>query len=145
MKVTLFLAFYALAITTLVAQSEVEQAPILSDTFTISQPPQRVVYKMFDLQKPPVYPGGEKELLKFLAENVRYPPQKPESNATGSLAISFVIEADGSMSTKKVLRGGELAESLLKVLDLMPRWSPGMVNGQPVAVEFILPVRIHLE
>lgn len=121
----------------------------MSDTFAIGAElsvPERVVYEMFDVEKPPVFPGGERALLKFLAENIKYPTAARENNPVTSVAITFIVETDGSISTKKVIRNdGLFAQSVLEVLDRMPCWLPGLKNGQPVAVQFVLPVRVHLE
>ena len=133
----------------LLAQSNDELAPVWSDTFAIGaewQIPERIVYDMFDIEKPPVYPGGEKELLKYLAENIKYPPMNRDNNLVTMVAITFVVETDGSISTKQVIKNdGPLAQSALEVLDRMPCWTPGMKNGQAVAVRFTLPIRVHLE
>ncbi len=119
---------------------------MLSDTLAIGAEfriPERLVYKMSAIEKPPVYPGGEKELLKFIMEHIKYP--YPSSNreiyVPSSVAVSFIIEVDGSVSSGKVLKGMELAPSLLDAIAKMPQWTPGMMNGRPVAVEFILPIR----
>ena len=147
MKDASLIALLLLLSFTLDAQNDGELAPVLNDTFAIGaelQSPERIVYEMFDIEKPPVYPGGTKELLKYLAENIKYPPMNRDSNIISMIAVTFVVEPDGSISSKKVLRGIELATSVLEVIDRMPRWTPGMKNGQPVPVRFTLPIRLFL-
>lgn len=140
----LFLSIFFLTIFSLVAQDDTEASPSLSDIPPLdSLYPERVVYDMFDIEVPPKYPGGEKELLKYLAENIKYPAVTRDSYIPGPFAVSFIVEADGSISTKKVMRTNEaFAKAVLEGIDQMPRWSPGMKNGEPVAVQFIMPIRL---
>ena len=104
-------------------------------------------YQIFDIQKPPSFPGGERELLKYLAENIKYPPLARENNIQGSVALSFVIQKDGSVSDVSVLKdiGGGCGKEAVRVVNGMPKWSPGEANGHPVKVRYTLPVRFKLE
>lgn len=104
-------------------------------------------YEMFDIQKPPSFPGGEKELQKYLAENIKYPALARENNIQGNVAVSFVVGKDGSVSDIQVLKdiGGGCGKEAIRVLQSMPKWSPGEANGHPVKVKFTLPVRFRLE
>lgn len=51
------------------------------------------------------YPGGEGELYKFLATNIRYPKLCQSFGVQGRVIISFVVEKDGSITEIKKLRG----------------------------------------
>ena len=104
-------------------------------------------YEMFDIQKPPSFPGGERELLKFLAENIKYPPLARENNIQGNVALTFVVNKNGSVSDVTILRdiGGGCGKEAVRVVHSMPKWNPGEANGNPVKVRFTLPVRFKLE
>ncbi|MCB9316290.1 MAG: energy transducer TonB [Lewinellaceae bacterium] len=105
------------------------------------------VYEMFDIHKPPSFPGGEAELLKYLAENIKYPPLARENNIQGVVALTFVVDKDGRVREVNVLKdiGGSCGKEALRVVETMPRWLPGEANGHPVKVRFTLPVRFRLE
>jgi periplasmic protein TonB len=105
------------------------------------------VVEMFDVNKPPTFPGGEQELLKFLAENIKYPALAREANIQGNVAISFVIGKDGAINDVQLLRdiGGGCGKEAIRVVKTMPNWSPGEANGHKVKVRFTLPVRFRLE
>lgn len=109
--------------------------------------PEEPTYQMFDIHKPPSFPGGERELLKYLAENIKYPPLAREINIQGSVALQFVVGKDGSVSQIEVLKdpGGGLGKEAVRVVQAMPKWNPGEANGHPVKVRFTLPVRFKLE
>jgi len=104
-------------------------------------------YEMFDIQKPPSFPGGEAELLKFLAQNIKYPPLARENNIQGVVALTFVISKDGSVREVNIVKdiGGGCGKEAVRVVQTMPKWVPGEANGNPVKVRFTLPVRFKLE
>jgi len=104
-------------------------------------------YEMFDIQKPPSFPGGEKALQQFLAENIKYPALARENNIQGNCAIAFVVNKDGSVSDIQILKdiGGGCGKEAIRVVQTMPKWSPGEANGHAVKVKFTLPVRFRLE
>ena len=52
----------------------------------------------------PEYPGGMKEMLKFLQENVKYPENAMKNNVQGRVIVQFVVEKDGTPTEFKVLR-----------------------------------------
>ncbi len=104
-------------------------------------------YDLAGVQKPPTFPGGEYDLLKFLAENIHYPAMARDAGISGNVAITFVVNKDGSVSDAQVLKdiGGGCGKEAMRVIALMPRWSPGEANSHPVKVRFTLPVRFRLE
>jgi protein TonB len=104
-------------------------------------------FEMFDIQKPPSFPGGEKELLKYLAENIKYPPLARENNIQGTVALTFVIGKNGQVTDVAILKdiGGGCGKEAVRVVNTMPKWIPGEANGNPVKVRFTLPVRFRLE
>ncbi|MBK7937479.1 MAG: TonB family protein [Lewinellaceae bacterium] len=99
------------------------------------------------VQKPPAFPGGEKDLLKYLAENIKYPPLARENNIQGTVAISFVIGKSGQVSDVQLVKdiGGGCGKEAMRVVQTMPKWIPGENNGIPVKVRFTLPVRFRLD
>lgn len=105
------------------------------------------VYETFDIQKMPSFPGGEAELQKFLRDNINYPAIARENNIQGTAALSFVVGKDGSISSVTILKepGGGCGKEAVRVVNSMPKWTPGEANGNPVKVKFTLPVRFRLE
>ena len=106
------------------------------------------VFETFDIQKPPSFPGGEKELFKYLAENIKYPALARENNLQGVVSLSFVVNKNGSISDVTILKdpvGGGCGKEAIRVVGSMPAWSPGEANGHPVKVRYTLPVRFRLE
>lgn len=106
-------------------------------------------FDMFDaiLDRPPSFPGGETGLLQFLASSIQYPELARANNIQGTVAATFVVNKDGSVSDAFIIKdiGGGCGLEVLRVLSFMPAWIPGEADGQPVKVRFTLPVRFRLE
>ncbi len=79
------------------------------------------------------FPGGENELKKFLAENVKFPEICMDMDAQGRVFMKFTVEKDGSITniTVETNRTGcdEFVKEATRVLNKMPKWSPGEVGG----------------
>ena len=95
----------------------------------------------------PEFPGGMKEMLKFLQENVKYPENAMRNNVQGRVIVQFVVEKDGTPTEFKVLRSvdPDLDAEALRVMKAMPKWKPGMQKGQVVRVKFTVPVSFKLQ
>ena len=94
----------------------------------------------------PVPFGGASAWAKFLAKNLRYPDMAIDQHIQGKVWVSFIIEADGTLSHFKVERGigYGLDEEALRVLKLVPAWQPGEQNGHPVRVQYTIPINFQL-
>lgn len=95
----------------------------------------------------PEFPGGMKELLKFLQDNVKYPESAMKKNVQGRVIVQFVVEKDGTPTEFNVVRSvdPDLDAEALRVLKTMPKWKPGMQRGEVVRVKFTVPVAFKLQ
>ena len=93
------------------------------------------------------YPGGMAECMKFLGKNIKYPTISQENGVQGRVIVQFVVNRDGSIVDAKVMRGVDpyLDKEALRVVGLMPKWSPGKQRGKAVRSQFILPVMFRLQ
>lgn len=98
-------------------------------------------------QKMPSFPGGQDALMKFIAENIEYPPMAREVGRQGRLTVVFVVEKDGSISNIEVPKGlgFGLDEEAIRVVKMMPKWSPGENNYIPVRVRIAIPIKYVLK
>lgn len=104
--------------------------------------------KIFTIvEQMPGFPGGEGELLKYLASKIKYPPMAKENGIEGVVFLTFVVTREGKVSDVKLLRGigGGCDEEAKRVVASMPDWKPGKQNGRPVMVQYNLPVRFRLK
>ena len=94
----------------------------------------------------PVFPGGLDALGRFLGTNIKYPKAEREKGIQGRVAVTFVVEKDGSLSDLKVVRGISkgLDNESVRVLKLSPKWKPGNVKGKKVRVQYSIPISFTL-
>jgi protein TonB len=118
----------------------------------IAPPPEVVVDpdagKIFTVvEEMPQFPGGgEAALLKYLGQNIKYPPLARENGIDGNVYVTFLVDKDGKVKDAKILRGigGGCDEEALRVVSHMPDWKPGKQNGRAVMVQYNLPVKFTL-
>lgn len=91
---------------------------------------------------PPAFPGGERTMISFLNEQIRYPKLAKENEIGGKVYTQFVVQPDGSITGAKVVRGIGYGcdEEALRIIRMMPKWTPGLQAGQAVPVIYTLPV-----
>ena len=118
-----------------------EQVQVDEDTLENGEQVFRVVEVM------PKFPGGDAELLKFIAKNVKYPQESQNKGEQGRVICSFVVTKDGTLTNYKVIRGisPALDQEAVRVLQMMPRWTPGTQRGEPVAVKYTVPITFKLQ
>ncbi|MGZ5282834.1 MAG: energy transducer TonB [Bacteroidia bacterium] len=93
-------------------------------------------------QQMPVFPGGEDSLNRFLGENVKYPPLTL-APIEGEVTVSAIVEANGKLGDINVVKSlhPALDSEAVRVVKLMPNWTPGNNYGTPVNVKVLLPVK----
>jgi periplasmic protein TonB len=94
----------------------------------------------------PQFPGGEREMLRFIKNNLRYPLSAQENNVQGTVILNFVVDREGKIVNIKVVKaiGFGCDEEAVRVMEKMPNWTPGKQRGQPVLVSFTMPFRFVL-
>ena len=99
------------------------------------------------VEKMPSFPGGDAELLKYIATNIKYPKESQDNGEQGRVICSFIVGRDGSVNNPEVLRGVTplLNEEAVRGINTMPRWNPGMQRGKAVAVKYTVPITFRLK
>ncbi|MGB0916504.1 MAG: energy transducer TonB [Flavobacteriales bacterium] len=94
----------------------------------------------------PAYPGGDGGLLKYIAENVEYPPIAKENGITGVVYVSYIVDKSGNIKDVKVVRGADsfLDKEAVRVVKTIKGYKPGKQRGKPVPVQFTIPIRFVL-
>ncbi|WP_290460559.1 energy transducer TonB [Bacteroides caecimuris] len=90
----------------------------------------------------PSFPGGESALYEFLESNMQYPEEAKRNNEHGRVIVTFYIEKDGTVTNPRILRGctPSLDAEALRLVSIMPKWTPGKMNGELKRVSFSLPI-----
>lgn len=99
------------------------------------------------VEEMPSFPGGMGECMKFLAKNINYPTISQENGVQGRVIVQFVVNTDGSVVDPVVVRGVDpyLDKEALRVIKMMPKWSPGKQRNKPVRVKYTVPVMFRLQ
>ena len=85
-------------------------------------------------------------LYQYVQANLRYPLEARDARIEGKVVADFVVRKDGSIFKPTIIKdiGGGTAEEVLRLINNMPDWQPGLKNGQPVHVQMRLPVNFRL-
>ena len=81
----------------------------------------------FYVEESPEFPGGMKELLKYMKENLQYPEEAIEKGIEGRVICQFTVKTDGSIDNIVVLKSihKSLDEEAIRLIKNMPKWKPG--------------------
>lgn len=95
----------------------------------------------------PQFVGGLDSLYAFLGANIKYPVDAKNQGKEDIVYISFIIDQLGNVTKPIVLRGKyeELNNEALRVISLMPNWTPGTQKGRAVNVVYNIPIKFNLD
>lgn len=98
-------------------------------------------------QQMPSFKGGDAALMEWLSKNIRYPVEAEKKGIQGRVVVSLVIERNGAVSNVKIVTPVEpsLDNEAVRVMKSMPKWNPGIRNGEKVRVRYVVPVTFRLQ
>ena len=101
----------------------------------------------FIVEEMPVFPGGEEALRKYIAQSVKYPAIAQENGIQGRVFVAFVVNTKGEVTDVKIARGVDpnLDKEAIRVVNSMPKWSPGKQRGKAVKVSYTVPINFVLQ
>lgn len=104
------------------------------------------IYNMATVEKQPFYFGGMEAMLKWIAEHIEYPAEAIDTQTEGKIIVEFIVDENGNVTQPNILKGLtiELNKEALRVVETMPDWRPGKVNGEPVKTYYTLPITFKL-
>ncbi len=108
-------------------------------------PVEDIATKVFTVaEQMPTFKG---DVNSWLSSHINYPPVASDNGVQGKVIVKFVVGRDGSVSQAQILRGVDpaLDREALRVVNSMPKWNPGMNNGQAANVWFTLPITFRLQ
>ena len=110
----------------------------------------------------PQFPGGKRALMEFIKTNMHYPDLAMEYGARGRVVMNFLVDSTGCVSNIKPARffrmtydtlymnrvpiqqqvalkqqiDSLLGEESIRILSLMPRWTPGSQFGKNASMRY---------
>ena len=127
------------------AEAELKAEAKTSDATAPADTTKSVVYDITETM--PYFPGGQVLMLKYLADNIKYPASAVKAKKQGRVIVTFIVQKDGSVTHAKIAKSidPELDAEALRVVKGMPKWTPGTQNGKPVNVKYSVPVKFSLQ
>ncbi|MBQ9357116.1 MAG: energy transducer TonB [Prevotella sp.] len=109
-------------------------------------PPDDDVVSLRVVEEMPQFPGGPVEFMKWLTRNLKYPPAVQQQQLQGRVVAEFIVGSDGSVTDVKILTSlhPQCDNEVLRVLRMMPRWTPGIDKGEPCRTKVCIPVVFKL-
>ncbi|WP_228237023.1 energy transducer TonB [Allomuricauda sp. M10] len=104
----------------------------------------------------PVFPGCEgakdkkacfqDQMQEHIRKNFRYPEIAQEMGVQGRVSVIFVIQKDGSIGDIR-MRGPDknLEAEARRIIEKLPKMTPGKQRGRPVKVPFSIPITFKLQ
>lgn len=95
----------------------------------------------------PQFRGGKKALMDWVTANMRYPKEAAELCIQGRVIVTFIINEDGTVSDGKVVKSVHplLDAEALRLVKIMPRWSPYKLNGKARKNKYTMPFNFKAE
>jgi periplasmic protein TonB len=99
------------------------------------------------VEQAPEFNGGYEAMMVWVKAHMVYPPNARRMDIEGTVYVSFVVGKTGVISDVKVLRGfmAECDKEAVRVIQLMPPWTPGKQNGRNVNVRYTVPLKFRLK
>ena len=110
-----------------------------------TEPQSKKVYN--SVEQMPEFPGGAAAMMRYLQENIKYPPEAAKNNIEGRVIVQFVIDETGQVGEVKVVRpvSEELDAEAVRVVKTFPKFEPGRQDGEAVSVWYTLPVMFKIQ
>lgn len=120
-----------------------QPANVATSTGGLNEEP---VYDMKSVPVAPKFNGGTDGMAEWIQEHIQYPAQAAKAKVEGRVIVEFIIAKDGSVTNPKVVRGinDALNSEAIRVIQTLPRWTPGYSHGKPVQTRYTFPVTFRL-
>nr|WP_294948586.1 energy transducer TonB [uncultured Mucilaginibacter sp.] len=94
------------------------------------------------VEQVPVYPGGTAAFSNYISRTLKYPEVARLIGIDGRLMMRFIVEPDGKVSNVSPVNciGAGCEAEAVRVLQESKAWSPGIQDGKPVRVQFVVPI-----
>lgn len=104
--------------------------------------------KIYDaVEKMPEFPGGKEALKSYVASSIKYPAEAEKAGIQGRVHTAFIVEKDGCVTGARAMTSvdPQLDAEAIRIIRNMPKWTPGMQDGKPVRVKYLVPVTFRLD
>ena len=92
----------------------------------------------------PEFVGGREALIQFLTTNMEFPSKATKKGVKkGKVYVEFVVKKDGNIVNAKISKTSDevFNKEAIRLVELMPTWNPGHLNGKSVNTRTMLPIK----
>ena len=109
-----------------------------------------------ELSEVPVYPGCEnirnktkclqENIQRHIVRNFKYPKEAKKNKIQGRVFVQFIVGTGGYVDIIKTRGPDDLLEKeAQRIISLLPKFKPGVLNGKTVRVPFSMPIIFRLQ
>ena len=109
-----------------------------------------------ELSEVPVYPGCEnirnktkclqENIQRHIVRNFKYPKEAKKNKIQGRVFVQFIVGTGGYVDIIKTRGPDDLLEKEAeRIISLLPKFKPGVLNGKRVRVPFSMPIIFRLQ
>jgi TonB family protein len=93
------------------------------------------------------FPGGMEKCKEYIQTNLKYPQEALDMGIEGKVYVKFVVTKEGNINSVEVVKGINplMDKEAKRLIQNMPKWSPGIMDGKPVPCYFLLPVHFNID
>lgn len=101
----------------------------------------------FDYEVMPEYPGGESKLLSDIYNSIVMPEIVRTTLLKEKVIARFYVDTEGFVGDIEIVKGDypEVNKEVIRVLSSLRRWKPGMIDGEPVKVWYVVPITFEVK
>lgn len=131
-----------------IAFTEIYKDGKLVSGFSMDQAGKQYPYIQGGQATSPRFKYGDQAFDNFLRNNIVYPEAAKAKRIAGRVYITFTVEKDGRLNDIHAQKFGnpdpELVAEAIRVVEKSPNWEPGTFYGQPVSVQYTVPINFTL-
>lgn len=97
-------------------------------------------------EKMPVFKGGTKEMMNYIITNLKYPKEAVKNKQEGKVVVRFIVSETGEVKDAEIIKylSKECDAEAIRVVNAMPNWTPGYIDGKAVSVYCTIPIMYKL-
>ncbi|RNI28074.1 TonB family protein [Rufibacter immobilis] len=94
----------------------------------------------------PDFPGGTAILMKLVSSNFKLPAEAIQRGVSGVTVVGFNVTKNGDVEDIRFLKSvhPSLDTEALRVVNLLPKFTPATEEGNPIDFTYSLPIRVKL-
>jgi len=92
----------------------------------------------------PEFPGGSMALKKYLDDSSLHNEILQTNTEETRIYVSIIVLKNGKVANIKIRQNinSQVENVIIKMFESMPTWKPGIIDGESVNVEYLIPIKV---